>query len=111
MKVLATVASAALALIALAPASEAASFNCRSSHLNYTERTVCDNPRLSRLDNVMASNYFSVLRPLRGAERRDFQGAQVLWLSARNGCGAGVSCLAQTYGYRIDDLRAYNVAP
>jgi uncharacterized protein len=107
MKVLATVAAAALTLLTFAPASQAASFNCRSSALSYTERTVCDNPQLSRLDSKMAAIYFGIIRTVRGAARAEVQGQQVNWLQSRNGCGASFGCLKQAYEYQIDDLRSF----
>ena len=107
MKVLATVAAAALSLFALVPASQAASYNCSGGALNYSERTICDNPQLSRLDSTMSATYFRILRPLRGAVRSDFQKEQVNWLDTRNFCGASVACLADEYGAHIADLRSF----
>lgn len=107
MKVLTTVA-VALSLITLAPVAQAASFNCRSAALNYSERSICDNAQLSRLDSTMSATYFNILRPLRGVVRNEFQREQLNWLHTRNFCGADVACLADEYGAHIADLRSFN---
>ncbi len=107
MKTLFALTTAALALSTLATPSQAASFNCRSSALTYTERTICDNPQLSRMDNTMSATYFGIIRTLRGAAKRDVQQDQVAWLGTRNGCGASVACLAGEYDRHIADLRSF----
>ena len=95
---LATFALAALALAA-APAS-AASFNC-GGHRTYTEAAICDNANLSDLDSRMASLYYTRLHQLHGASRTGLQADQFNWLSARNSCGANVDCLTNAYTSRI----------
>ena len=107
MKSLFALAAVTLTLTALAAPSQAASFNCRSSALTYTERTICDNPKLSRMDSTMSATYFGIVRTLRGAAKREVQQDQVAWLGTRNGCGASVACLTGEYDRHIADLRSF----
>ncbi len=106
MKVLATVATAALSLIALAPASQAASFNC-SGALSRTEAAICATPRLSALDSEMAAVHGQLLSVSNADQRRFVAGGQVDWLRKRNSCGAGVGCIAGWYNTRIFVLHRF----
>jgi len=103
MKGLATLAAAALALITLAPASEAASFNC-GGQITYTERTICDNPDLSSADDRMSSLYFSIYNSAGPRLRPAIQRQQLRWLGRRDGCSANVNCLRAAYYRRISTL-------
>ena len=97
------ITSAAVALLALTGAANAASFRC-AGNLTYTEAAICDNPELSRLDSVMAGDYFQKLHHSHGTTRARLQADQITWLGARNGCQANVDCLTQTYAARIQDI-------
>jgi len=100
MSRIAILAVSAFAVIALSSAANAASFNC-GGNLTYTEKTICDNPGLSRADDRMAYMYFNVVN--NGNYRRG-QAAQVRWLHERDSCGADVSCIWQEYHYRMQQL-------
>ena len=106
MKYLIAAATTLAALVAIAPASNAASFVC-SSHITYTERAICDNPGLSYLDSHMASLYFGLYNHLYGGARFSLRQGQIQWLGSRNGCGANVGCLATLYHGRINYLQSY----
>jgi uncharacterized protein len=106
MKVLATVAAAALTLLAFAPASQAASFSCYRA-LNRTEATICATPRLGALDSEMAGVHARLMSISTPAQRRFVTGGQVDWLRKRNACGTGVTCIASLYDLRIFILHRF----
>ena len=103
MKMFGILAAATLALIAFAPASQAASFG-RYGKLTYTERAICDNPNLSKLDSQMARRYRQVINSVSYGLRRHVQHDQIVWLGSRNACGANVDCIEQAYRYRMSVL-------
>jgi uncharacterized protein len=71
---------------------------CGSTRLNPTERAVCGNPSLSRLDALLELVYGRALA-------RDEDREQLRWLRGeRDGCGADVSCIAVVYAGRIEAL-------
>ncbi len=97
-------AAAVIAMTALAPTANAASFNC-NGRLTVTEAVICQNPGLSSMDSQMASQYYSTLNSLPRGARSSLRGEQLGWLRARNGCGANVGCLATMYRQRMGDLQ------
>jgi len=104
MSRIAILAASAFAVLALAGTANAAGFNC-NQHLNYTERTVCDNPGLSRADSQLNSVYIGVLDTAPASLRPVIEHRQLVWLSERNSCGADVRCLWDEYRSRIWFLR------
>lgn len=90
--------------MALPSFANAASFNCNSNKLNYSERAICDNQYLSNLDSEMAQVYREVLSQMGGQQQRRFVNSQNVWIRSRNGCGANVSCLQTVYERRIEYL-------
>jgi uncharacterized protein len=99
-------AAAAIALTTLAPAAEAASFNCYGA-LNRTEAAICASPRLSALDDQMAAVHGRLLSASNASQRRFVAGGQVDWLRKRNACGAGAGCIAGWYDTRIFVLHRF----
>lgn len=106
MKTLSILATAAVAMIAVAPAANAASFSCYG-RLTLVEQVICANPGLSNLDNQMAAAYYQHManapRVMKNIIRRD----QKAWLAGRNACGASVGCLRNAYNDRINELYSY----
>ena len=97
--------SIAIALMTLPNIAQAASFNCSSKKLNYSERAICDNEYLSGLDSEMAQLYRQVLSNMGGQQQRRFVNSQNIWIRSRNGCRADISCLETVYERRIAYLR------
>lgn len=92
----------AFVLTAGASAVSAQSFDCDKARIA-TEFAICDSPRLSRLDERMASLYFGLPHYI----REDIEGEQLRWLRRRNACGYDRRCIARAYRRRIDTLSRY----
>ena len=103
MKKIIAVAIAALGAAAIAPAANAASFNCYG-RLTVTEAVICANAQLSNLDSRMASAYFRATGASSPALRKRLQRDQAGWLRYRNGCGGSVGCLQSAYVSRINEM-------
>ncbi|WP_171060756.1 lysozyme inhibitor LprI family protein [Poseidonocella sp. HB161398] len=71
---------------------------CSASRLNPTERAICANRRLARLDAELEAAYGQARAPAGDSE-------QAAWLSRRNACGTDPSCIARLYGERLAELR------
>jgi uncharacterized protein len=97
-------AAIALALALIPLTAQAQSFNCRTASLP-DEVLICQNPRLSRLDERMASLYFTLRNSLAGAERRELEADQRRWLNSRIACGRDYGCILAHYERRIRVLR------
>jgi hypothetical protein len=69
--------------------------------LNLAERTICDSPTLSALDNQLGKAYKPALRSgeTNRAEERQ-------WVGARDGCRDDQGCLRALYDSRIGKIRA-----
>jgi uncharacterized protein YecT (DUF1311 family) len=78
------------------------SFDCRKAALP-SEKTICNSADLSALDRRMAAAWTRSMRVFREAETLlpSLKSGQSEWISARNACGAGVSCLDKVYNDRI----------
>ena len=86
--------------------AEAQSFNCRYAR-SADEVLICQDPRLSALDERMAHLYFPLRNSLFGYERAQLQADQAGWLRSRRSCGADGLCIADAYRSRIRELRRY----
>lgn len=71
---------------------------CTSTRLNPTERAICGNERLARLDAELEVAYGQAK-----ASRQDSE--QGAWLLERNACGEDPSCIAHAYSDRIWQLQ------
>jgi hypothetical protein len=71
---------------------------CRSEHLNTTERTICTNENLSKLDFDLAKVYHSSKAKSHDLNQKD-------WLKRRNDCKDNVNCLQNMYQTRIKQLQ------
>jgi uncharacterized protein len=94
-------------LLALSPfAAQGQSFNCRTAD-RPDEVLICQNSRLSSLDDEMSSLYFTLRNQLSGSERRALEAGQRRWLQSRIDCGRDFGCIEDLYERRIRFLRNY----
>ena len=101
-------AAGLLAALGAAPPAAAQSFDCARAGTE-VERTICAEPRLARLDLVLADAYAQArARAGDGAER--LAADQRVWLLRRDRC-ADADCIARAYRERIASLRAAAEAP
>ena len=80
----------------------AAGFNCSLTSLNETEKTICQTPYLSGLDNVANELFISATNNTlsKGVLLSD----QNQWLKERNSCKADVECIKHKYLLRNSTL-------
>lgn len=89
--------------IALFPGTpEAAGFDCRQIR-TVAEKIICENARLSALDEELNALY-RVVRHADDVDQGALKTAQLEWLKLRDRC-EDEECLARTYGARIRDLK------
>lgn len=81
----------------------ATSFDCARAKTQ-TEKLICSDTELSRLDDEMAANYKAVLLDPTRAEV--ITQAQKLWLKERNACVSD-SCVLRSYLGRLSTLNGY----
>jgi uncharacterized protein len=97
--------SVAALLVVLAMPAWAQSFNCKKAFFA-DERTICEEPRLGRLDSELATLFGHVIsrlpRPQQAALKREETG----WVVARRRCGDDRRCIAGSYGRRMQKLDA-----
>ena len=90
----------------------AASFDC-SKVTTETERIICDDPKLSQLDELMAHAYQQALRLNKGpynvtyVDRSVIVDKQKAALSQRNTCTSNIDCLETFYRNRIVELLTF----
>ena len=107
--------AAGLAL-GIAPASEAASFDCGRGR-TATERAICDSRPLNDRDVKMVVLYDIVRRVVPMGSRGAQMDRQAAWLRERNRCGADRTCIGRAYDRRIGELnrlleeRVYSQGP
>ena len=83
--------------------ARAQSFNCRYAKAP-DEVLICQLPRLSALDERMASIYFRLRNRLQGGQLRALEAEQAAWLRQRSACGRDAECIAAAYLGRIQEL-------
>src|SRR5687767_9296270 len=93
-------------LTVLPVTAEAQSFNCRAA-TRPDEVLICQNDRLSALDERMSSLYFRLRNQLVGGERRALEAEQSAWLRSRISCGRDFRCIERHYERRIAQLVNY----
>ena len=79
-----------------------ASFDC-SKATTATEFAICDNPRLSTLDDLMATAYYQLLREASNKEK--IRKEQFAFLTSNKRCNGNLFCLEQNYNERTTFLR------
>jgi uncharacterized protein len=88
--------------------AQAASFNCAKAS-TFVEKEICHNPYLSKLDEVMATNYKYMLASAIGeGAAKDLKQTQKQWLGQRNSCTTS-DCIEKAYLTRIDEICEYPV--
>lgn len=92
----------ALTLLALQANVQAAGFNCALETLNETEKTICQTPYLSGIDNVANQLFINAVNNTLSKEI--VQSGQTKWLKERNSCKADVECIKQKYLLRNSEL-------
>jgi len=94
------------AIPATATPAMAASFNCTIAD-KPDEVLICQNERLSSLDERMSSLYFRLRNSLAGRARDRLEAEQASWLQQRFACGRDYDCIRGLYESRIADLANY----
>ena len=85
----------------------AASFDCAKAASN-TEKLICSNPELSKLDEQLGASY---KKALENSEDKDAtKKTQVEWLKQQRAC-KDTDCLKQAYQTRINVLNKNDIAP
>jgi uncharacterized protein len=92
-----------LAAICAPFTASAQSFNCHNARLP-DQVMICQSPVLSRLDERMASIYFTARNRLSGPARRELEFDQSDWLRLRMDCGRDYYCIERAYQRRIPQL-------
>lgn len=83
-----------------------ASFDCAAAS-SATEKAICSDVALGRLDRAMADSYTQVLAfTAEDADKAKIREAQRAWIAERNACGGDVACLTGQYDARLKALRA-----
>ncbi len=78
------------------------SFSCRSARTR-SERLVCGDPELARLDRELNRAYEDAIAS--GVGRRTLRREQDSWLAVREAAAADPDAVAEIYEVRIDELR------
>ncbi|WOD19505.1 lysozyme inhibitor LprI family protein [Paraburkholderia kirstenboschensis] len=82
----------------------AASFNCSKGH-SFTEKMICNDTALSRLDDTLGQLYWKARR--RAPDRRGFiADSDSKWLWREANC-RDAACLGTWYATRIDELQQW----
>jgi uncharacterized protein len=95
--------SIVVALLALPTAASAASFDCGKAR-SFTEKAICADEELSRLDEGLARLYASSIAATSGKEKIRLQRDQREWLKAREAC-TNALCIKTSYLERIAELQ------
>lgn len=90
--------------VAFGADTQAQSFNCRYAR-TADEILICQDERLSRLDERLASVYARARSRLDAQDRRELEFEQSSWLQSRKECGRNYNCVEDHYRRRIDQLR------
>lgn len=79
------------------------SFNCAKAS-TFSEKAICSDPLLGKLDGALSENYKSMLASNIGeGARSDLKTTQRKWLTERNKCTSN-KCLASVYRMRVDEV-------
>ncbi len=92
-----------LATLALATTAHAASFDCSRAG-SRVEATICADPRLGRLDEVLAQDYqYTMASDIGDGARNNLKATQRAWVQSRNRC-TDAECIHAAYTARIDQV-------
>lgn len=106
MKRIVLATAALLGLVAASGPGAAQSFNCNYAR-TADEVAICQDGRLSALDERMSSIYFGVRNRLYGGARAQLEAEQADWLASRRDCGRDFGCIDAAYRRRIRELAQY----
>ncbi|MCW2238951.1 lysozyme inhibitor LprI family protein [Azospirillum canadense] len=104
-----------LSLLAAPSLAQAASFPCAKASTP-TEKAICADPGLSKLDEQLSAAYRAALNQLSGSSPEEGQAQTVLkadqraWLGERNACGGDQACLKTAQERRLAVL-SFHPAP
>ena len=87
----------------LVQSAQAQSFNCQNARAR-DEIAICEDGRLSRLDERLSRRFYRLRENLYGQDRARLDWTQSRWLDARHRCGFNRGCIAETYRARIAEL-------
>jgi uncharacterized protein YecT (DUF1311 family) len=79
-----------------------ASFNCDKAYVDI-ERSICNDPDLSKLDSELSISYTLAKKILIDAE--GLMASQVKWLAKRNSCKE-ISCISKEYKLRMKEIES-----
>lgn len=79
------------------------SFDCIKASTS-VEFTICSDPKLAELDQVLANRYFNVRASATKLIAKQMLADQRSWLQQRNACGSSLSCLNAVYLDRMAAL-------
>jgi uncharacterized protein len=99
----------ALATLLLVQSAHAQSFNCRYARAP-DEVAICEDARLSRLDERLSSQFFRLRDSLSGPDRVRLDRGEDAWLHARHRCGGDRACIARAYRTRLSQLTGRPIA-
>lgn len=86
----------------------APSFDCAKA-TTFSEKAVCNDPLLGKLDGALSQNYkYMLASDIGDGARSDLKATQKKWLSERNKCTDN-ECLTNSYRKRIDEICDYPV--
>ncbi|MDP1770900.1 MAG: hypothetical protein Q8L15_01345 [Methylobacter sp.] len=84
------------------------SFDCKKAS-TFSEKTICSDPLLGKLDGALSENYKYMLgSDIGDGARSELKSTQKTWLSDRNKCKDS-QCLIDSYKKRIDEVCEYPV--
>jgi uncharacterized protein len=98
------------ASLLLVQSAHAQSFNCRYAR-TADEVTICQDARLSRLDERLSSRFFRLRDSLSGPDRARLDRGQSAWLDARHQCKSDPACIGAAYLGRLSELSGQPVGP
>ncbi|MCA8299569.1 lysozyme inhibitor LprI family protein [Burkholderia sp. AU30198] len=100
-------AAAALLPLLLPLATYAAGFDCAKA-ASPTEKTICADAPLSKLDGELAAAWKKALA--KGGDTAALKAAQLKWLKQRDQCGGDEQCLGDRYRERLASLNGTPLA-
>jgi len=81
----------------------AASFNCKKAG-TFIEHTICNDEKLSKLDEELAKAYKSAKKK---TDKNALKKEQRKWLKTKRKSCQDVKCLRRVYAERVDELNVY----
>lgn len=97
----------ACALAVCTSTASSVSFDCAKAS-SFSEKAVCTDALLGRLDDALAENFQSMLASDLGGSKSGLRAEQKKWLVERERCTT-VKCLIDMYRKRVDATCEYGV--